>query len=212
MLIITILLFTCILIAVNSFVIILVYGLFEYSIIPVIICMLLIIIFRIWFYRRCRKYIKYNKNIKQIGDFIVKDANNEGIIKFVKNNGLYECLSNKDKISMDLNGFLLKISFIRAYVVRQLRYKSVSEKLKISSLFKLKLKCEKIKYTKIWLVIDNKKYLIMNSSKYTKNTILSKEISKSMFASMYTSNRTFLNSNVIEKIDEKIYLNYYKFY
>ena len=77
-------------------------------------------------------------------------------------------------------------------------------------MFSINLKC-KCKYDRLYLVINNHKYLVV-SNNFSKNTILSSEISKAKFAAMYSSLRSYFSSNVIIEIDEKIYLDYYKFY
>lgn len=208
--IISVVLFICMFASFLSFIVLLCVGMFPYIIIPIILFFILFLMFRIWFYHRCRKYINLNKNIIEIDSFIQSDDKQVGFIKFLSNNGLYSCVNNNSCISFDLKGFLLKKSFIRAFVIRQIRYKTISNKLKISKLFSLKLKC-RYKYEKLFLIIDNHKYLIQSNG-ISKNTFISSEISKSKYAAMYSSMRTFYDSNVIQEVNEKIYLEYYKFY
>ena len=163
-----------------------------------------------WFFHRCRKYINLNRNIIKIDNFINKYDNKEGAIIFNSFNNEYICKNNGSEIKFNLKGFMLKKSFIRAFVIRQIRYKSVSNKLKISKLFSIKLKC-KLKYNKLYLIIDDHKYLIFSNG-VSRNTFLSAEISMSKYAAMYLSAKTFIYGNVIEEINEKYYLEEYKFY
>lgn len=186
------------------------FRLYQYAIIPFIIFCIFLLIFKIWFNHRCRKYINLNRNIVHIEKFIQARGKNEGYIIFSSINGIYSCVGNDSIIRFDLNGFILKKSFIRAFIIRQIRYKAVSKKLKISKLFSIKLKC-KCKYDKINLVINNHSYLIYLNG-VSKNSFLSSEISKAKFASMYNSTRNYFTSNRVEVINEKIYLDYYKFY
>lgn len=193
-----------------SFILSFPFRLYQYAIIPFIIFCIFLLILRMWFYHRARKYINLNRNIIHIEKFIQAREKNEGYIIFSSINGIYSCMGNDSIIRFDLNGFIFKKSFIRAFIVRQIRYKSVSNKLKISKLFSIKLKC-KCKYDKIYLVINNHNYLIF-SNNVSKNTFLSSEISKAKFAAMYSSIRHYFASNVVKSINEKIYLDYYKFY
>lgn len=208
--IVSIALFSFMIISLISFILLFPFGLYQYAIIPFIIFLILLIVFRMWFYHRCRKYINLNKNIIKIKDFIQTNDYNEGIITFCSRDGIYSCLSDRTTISFNLKGFIFKKSFIRAFVIRQIRYKTVSNKMKISKLFSINLKCE-CKYDKLYLVINNDSYLIASNG-ISKNTFLSAEISKSKFAAMYSSARTYFSSNIVREIDEKIYLEKYKFY
>ena len=198
----SIVLFILLILSFLSFILLFPFGLYQYAIIPLIIFFILLLFFR--------KYINLNKVIINIEKFIQINAQNEGSISFSSNNDVYSCVENDEIISFSLKGFILKKSFIRAFIVRQIRYKTVSNKLKISKLFSIRLKC-KCKYDKLYLFINKHKYLIF-SNNISKNTFLSSEISKSKFAAMYNSARTYFASNVVEKINEKIYLDFYKFY
>ena len=208
--IISVLLLILLIVSFVSFILSFPIGLYQYAIIPFIIFCSFLLMLRMWFYHRCRKYINLNRNIIHIEKFIQTRGENEGYIIFSSINGIYSCVGNDSIIRFDLNGFICKKSFIRAFIVRQIRYKAVSNKLKISKLFSLNLKC-KCRHDKIYLVINNHNYLIY-SNDVSKNTFLSSEISKSKLAAMYSSIRNYFASNVVEEISEKIYLDYYKFY
>ena len=160
-----------------------------------------------WFFHRCRIFIHMNRNIVNIHKFIQKKGNEHYII-FRSRGYSYICENKNDYITFNLRNFLLKKSFIRAFVIRQIRYKTISNKLKISKLFSIRLKCE---YDKFFLVIDNHRYLIVNNG-ISKNTIFSSEISKANFGAMYMSRLTFVSNNNIEEINEKLYLDKYVFY
>ena len=151
-----------------------------------------------------------NRNIINIDKFIQNDEMNDGYITFSSSGNVYKCQNGTESIIFDLHNFILKRSFIRAFVIRQIRYKTISNKLRIAKLFSIKLKV-KSKYNRIFLIIDNKKYLIFVNG-LSKNSIISSEISKANFSAMFTSIRTFVSSNSVENINEKVYLDYYKFY
>jgi hypothetical protein len=193
-----------------SFLILFPLGLYQYTIIPFAIFCILLLLFRMWFYHRCRKYIDLNKDIISIENFIQGNDKNEGYIRFNSENNSYSCVCNDSIIRFNLKGFILKKSFIRAFIVRQIRYKAVSNKLKIAKLFSLKLKSN-FKYNKLYLIINIHTYLILMNG-ISINTIFSSEISNSNFAALYSSLRTFMAGNVIIDINEKIYSDYYKAY
>ena len=199
--IVSILLLLLFILLVICLIVLLFFGLYIYTVIPIFFLLIDFLFFRSWIYHRCRKYININKNIIRISDFIQKKDCLEGFITFKSNNSEYYCKNNDSVIRFNLNGFLLKKSFIRAFVIRQIRYKTISNKLKIAKLFSIRLKC-KLKYNKLFLVIDNHKYLIYSNG-VSKNTFLSSEISKSKYGVMYLSRRVFKTSNNIEEIDEK---------
>ena len=207
--ILSIILFIPVITSIPVLILLLILGLFPYTIIPTILFCCFYVLFRIWFYYRCKKYIDLNKNIIKINYFIKTNNKKEGTICFNSFDGKYLCKNNNGEfIKFDLKGFLLKKSFIRAFVVRQIRYKVVSNKLKISKLFLLKLK-GKYKYDKLYLIIDNHKYLVFSNG-VSRNTIISSEISKSKYGSLYNSVRTYFGGNVVEEVNERIYLNKYK--
>lgn len=193
-----------------SFILLFPFELYQYAIIPFIILCIFILMFRMWFYHRCRKYINLNKNIIDIKKFIQTNDKNEANITFYSHGDIYLSRTDDSIIEFNLKGFALKKSFIRAFVVRQIRYKAVSKKLKISKLFSINLKCD-YKYDKLYLIINGHKSLIFSNG-ISKNTLLSSEISKAKFAAMYSSHRAYSSSNAVEEMNEKIYLDYYKFY
>lgn len=186
------------------------FNMLPYIIIPVVFLLVNLLAFRIWFYHRCRIFIQMNRNIINIDKFIQNDEMNDGYITFSSSGNVYKCQNGTESIIFDLHNFILKRSFIRAFVIRQIRYKTISNKLRIAKLFSIKLKV-KSKYNRIFLIIDNKKYLIFVNG-LSKNSIISSEISKANFSAMFTSIRTFVSSNSVENINEKVYLDYYKFY
>lgn len=208
--IVSILLFCFLIVLFVWFILMFPFGLYQYAIIPFILFCILFIFFQIWFYHRCRKYINLNKTIVKIDNFIQKRGNNEGYIIFSSTKNIYSCEGKNSTINFNLEGFIFKKSFIRAFIIRQIRYKTITNKLKISKLFSRKLKC-KCKYDKIYLIINNHKYLIY-SKNTSINTFLSSEISKAKFAAMFISFRSYFFCNEVKEINEKIYLDYYKFY
>ena len=68
-----------------SFILLFPFELYQYAIIPFIILCIFILMFRMWFYHRCRKYINLNKNIIDIKtiDTLLTD-----LFEFIKSNTL----------------------------------------------------------------------------------------------------------------------------
>ena len=75
-----------------------------------------------------------NLNINKIKDCFDKTA----IIEFERNNGKWIC--KNDEIVLDLQGYLFQKSFIIAWIVRSIRYGTVSSQLEIIKLLNMNLK------------------------------------------------------------------------
>lgn len=145
-----------------------------------------------------------NYNVSNILD-AVENIENEKIITFYNKNGIWFC--DKVNLKMDLIGFLFPKSFIRAYVIRNLRYEVISNKKPLIKLFKKKLFVGNKTNIYIKFIIDNsiKKIRIVTNG-ISKNSFLSKEITISRYYKIFSSMRMINRYlNVITEINEKIY-------
>lgn len=134
--------------------------------------------------------------------------NGINIIEFkLKNNNW---ISEKDKgLYFTLDSYLFKKSFIIARIIRELRKPVVNNKLNLSTLLNWKLKINNIDNLVVRFVDKNdiKEYILVKDY-ISKNTILSRAISKSRYYDLYLSNRSYSKYiKKIEKINENIYLN-----
>ena len=153
------------------------------------------------------RYPKNNINGCITINNIKKSTNFAHDFVFINNNGIWEYSYGECKISIDLQGYLFPKAFIRAYVVRNLRYcncKSLYEFLK------LKLLIKKYKKYDIYIVFregkQNKKLLISKQGK-TMNSILSQFITKSRYYLRFMFIKSIISlKDIPADINEKKYL------
>lgn len=114
---------------------------------------------------------------------------------------------NNNIIEFNFNHYLFKTSFIKAYLIRNLQYKYISQKKPISSLMRYTVNLKDIDSLDLIIVKGNKSKLIkICRNGISKNTILSREITKSHFYKSYISAviyKEFMESVIT--INERIY-------
>lgn len=185
--------------------------LFYYYSIAIFFCTIILYLFiSIIFFKYTNKQLekeKHNLKSLKLMKCICKE-NGINIIEFkLKNNNW---ISEKDKgLYFTLDSYLFKKSFIIARIIRELRYPVVNNKLNLSTLLNWKLKINNIDNLIVRFVDKNdiKEYILVKDY-ISKNTILSRAISKSRYYDLYLSNRSYSKYiKKIEKINENIYLN-----
>jgi len=105
---------------------------------PIVLATVSMILF--WEYTR-----QYLKNEVEEFKNISLPKNNETniVLKFVNQNGVWTYRHDNREIKINLKGYLFPTSFIKSYVIRQLRYQLVNKKLPLTDLFRRKLLIEK---------------------------------------------------------------------
>lgn len=182
----------------------------EYAIIPVIVALGLVILIRKIFYSYVRKY-----PLNDTKDFISKniyklvvDSIDFWSISFILKEGVWICEKNGEKVALDLKGFIFPKSFIRAYVIRNLRYKTIDKKTPLYQLYANKYRIDEFKNKDIKLQLcDDSSYVVRDGvSIYG---FISREITKSRSRYMFNTNRSLFSAKKnIVSINEKIYLTY----
>lgn len=173
---------------------------------PIVLATVSMILF--WEYTR-----QYPKNEVEEFKNISLPKNNETniVLKFVNQNGVWTYRHDNREIKINLKGYLFPTSFIKSYVIRQLRYQLVNKKLPLTDLFRRKLLIEKYSANNIYIeTIYNKKTIrtIVVKKGVSLHTWLSQLISQSS----YYGDLLFMRSLVSLKrnksfIDEVIYNN-----
>lgn len=155
---------------------------------------------------------KQKENLLMISNINIKSLiNDKGFIEFEKIDGKW--VNKQDTtIVFNLQGYLFQKSFIMAWLIRNIRYKAVSNKLKLIKLLNFKLKIPFYKELKIRFISPKKtkeKIIVLNY--ISKNTLLTKSINKSRYYKFFGrySVKTMME---IEFINEKVFLEYYKKY
>lgn len=182
---------------------------YYYSIAIFAINIILYLTISISFFKYSNKQLEKEKYVLRsfkLRKCICKEGNINVIEFILKDN---KWVNKKDvNFFFSLDNYLFKKPFIIARIVRELRYSIISNQLALSKLLNLKLRINKIdnlivrfvdgKHTKEYVVVKN--YI-------SKNTILSRNVSKSRYYDCYFSNRTYCKyMKRIEKINENIYL------
>lgn len=205
-LILTVLFLALIIVGISLFLLIDFKENFSYFLVYYILA--LIILFIISFIFFC-KYVNYYPrpergiyNTKFNVYNAIKLENNIKYIDFTLNdNGFFICeTKNLSKLKLDLRGFIFKKNYIRSYVVRNLRYQTVSNKLKFNRLFNCKLKISKIDNLILRINIKNKKFLYCVVNEYiSRYSLICKLINELKYYS-------FLISLVPPRIHKPIFL------
>jgi hypothetical protein len=157
--------------------------------------------------------MQYPKN--EVEEFInislPKNIETNIVLKFVNQNGVWTYNYDNQEIKINLKGYLFPTSFIKSYVIRQLRYQLVNKKLPLTDLFRRKLPIEKYAANNIYIeTINNKRIIrsIVVRQGVSLHTLFSQLISQSS----YYRDLLFMRSLVSLKrnksfIDEVIYNN-----
>lgn len=107
----------------------------------------------------------------------------------------------------DLGKYLFKKSFILAYIIRQVRYPTISKSLKAIKLFEKKLKV--VRYENVIVrFIDGEKikeYEVVKNY-VSKNTTLSKSITKAKWYDHFLDNRSSTYIRRIIEMNENVFL------
>ncbi len=183
---------------------------YYYSIVIFFMVMILYLFISIIFFKHTNKILEKEKYILKSFKLIkcIRKENEINIIEFKLNNNKW--VSEKDEsLSFAINNYLFRKSFIIARIIRELRYPIVSNQLNLSKLLKLKLKINNIKNLILRFDDGNdiKEYILVKEY-ISKNTVLSRAISKSRYYELYLSNRSYYKyMKKTEKINENIYLN-----
>lgn len=135
----------------------------------------------------------------------------ESIIHVVNNNGTW--YFNKDEdYSLELKGYFFQKSFIRSFIIRQLRYDFINKERSIKKLFKLKVFLPKLKDLNITICFHNKKKtkfkkILVNG--VSKHSVLSQMITQARFYKKYLFMKSMVGFLNTEKrnMNEKWYLN-----
>ena len=172
--------------------------------------MILYLFISIIFFKQTNKQLEKERNTLKSFKLIkcIDRENGVNIIEFKFNNGKWINEKNEDLI-FALDNYLFKKSFIIARIIRELRYPIVSNQLILSKLLNLNLKINNIDNLIVRFVDGNdiKEYVLVNKC-ISKNTILSRAISKSRYYDLYLSNRSYSKyMKKLKKINENIYLN-----
>lgn len=149
----------------------------------------------------------YTKKFKKL---LIKT---EGIyvIRFIKKNGLWVCENNSQIIKLNLGKYLFQKSFLISYVVRNLRYPLISNKLPLKCLFANKYFIKKPLHVKLELLDGDKKSekIIVNNG-VSRYGFIAKRITFSPFYLSAFSNRHYNTiRNHKSYFDERRYKQFY---
>lgn len=126
-------------------------------------------------------------------------------IVFEKKNGKWICEKDSD-IAFDLNGYLFQKSFITAWITRNIRYSTVSNRLKLIKLLSFRLKVKSHKNLRVSFINGTKRkdYCLVKNY-VSRHTILTRAINKSKYHERF-GRYTFNYMKRVHTVNEKIYL------
>ena len=182
---------------------------YYYSIPLFIIGLILYIIEYCFFNRYTMKYPRNDMLEFENFDYkkAIKKEDGMNLIIFVNDHGIWSCEYFNKIIRLDLRGYLFQKSYLRAFVIRNLRYASISNKKPLKYLFKKKL-YSGYNYD-IFLKTISKKTILKKivCKGVSINTLISLMINKSRYYKSFITARTaYRLENFIGPINEKIYM------
>ena len=182
---------------------------YYYSIPLFIIGLILYIIEYCFFNRYTMKYPRNDMLEFENFDYkkAIKKEDGMNLIIFVNDHGIWSCEYFNKIIRLDLRGYLFQKSYLRAFVIRNLRYASISNKKPLKYLFKKKL-YSGYNYD-IFLKTVSKKTILKKivCKGVSINTLISLMINKSRYYKSFITARTaYRLENFIGPINEKIYM------
>lgn len=151
---------------------------------------------------------KYNTNFN-IYSAIIKDSKCN-YINFKYVNGFFICESkNTSKVKLNLRGLIFKKTFIKSYVIRNLRYEIISSKLNFNKLFNKKIKIPTLNNLTLRIEMKNKFYtyeIVKNNISYLNlwcQIFTFSKYYKKAFSRFFRVKHSFLND--ISIINEELY-------
>ena len=155
-----------------------------YFTVPMFFAMIWFLIASFLFYSKAKKYPLnditeyYVQNFKQY--FVLNGC--EQSIYFEKKEGVWVCDNNKYQIKLDLRGYWFQKSYLKSYVIRNLRYPIISNKRSFLELFNNKCYIREVN-TSLILIDGNKTEKISIIDKgITKYGFIAKEITIAPYA------------------------------
>lgn len=183
---------------------------YYYSILLFVIGLILYIIEYCFFNIYTMKYPRNDMVEFENFDYkkAIKKEDKLNLIIFVNDHGIWNCVYSNKIIRLDLRGYLFQKSYLRAFVIRNLRYTSISNKKPLKYLFKKKF-YSKYNYDIFLKTISKKSNVVKIVCKGVSiNTLLSLMINKSRYyKSFITARSAYQLENFIGPINEKIYMN-----
>lgn len=182
---------------------------YEYSIALGFISIVLYLVVSITFFKYTNKTLKKEKNnlILLSINKIKSSVEGTSVIEFERIGNKWICKKD-DNILLDLQGYLFQKSFIMAWIIRNIRYSSISNQLKLIKLLNFKLKVKNNENLKIRFMVGTKckEYLIVENY-ISKNSILTRSIIKSKYYLCFLSAYSLKYMKEVKRINEKIYLD-----
>lgn len=164
----------------------------------------------IFFSKHTNKYpLKISDELLKISFNIKKNENLDIIVK--KEQGLWIFNLNNMEFEMDLKGYIYPKSFIRSFIIRQLRYSYANKERSIKKLFKINVYLSKYKSNNIvisYKLGDKIKSKTVLKQGMSKHTVLSQLISQTRFYKKYFFMKTISSfGETSERMSEKWYLS-----
>lgn len=189
-------------------------GLDVACLISMFCAMMTYLVGAILFYKKTNKFplndiSEYNAtNFKK---FIVKNDNCL-IIYFVRKDGLWICENDKQQIKLDLSGYFFQKAYLISFVVRNIRYPLISDKLPLKYLFKNSFPIKKGINIKLVMIDGVKKDDIMVvKNGISKYGFVAKTITMAPFYLSTFSNRHYHSiRNMKTYMDEERYKCFYR--
>ena len=182
---------------------------YYYSIGVFFIVIVFYLLISIIFFKHTNKQLEKNKDVLRSFELkkTMKKENEIRLIELKFENNKWICVNNEN-IAFELDNYLFKKSFIIAKVIREIRYPTVSNRIRLNSLLNFKLKINNIDNLVIRFKNGGKtKEYFLVKNHISKNTVLSRAVNKSKYYEFYLSNRLYARYlGEICEIDEKIYL------
>ncbi len=142
----------------------------------------------------------------------VTNINDNNVICFEKQAGVWVCDNGERKVVLDLTGYPFQRAYLISYVVRNMRYKFISQKLPLKYLFQYSFPINKRIDIKLLLIDGNRRKKITVVKKgISKYSFMARQITLSAFYYHLFSNESYQSIRRHKTyIDEKKYKSFFK--
>ena len=180
----------------------------DYFIAALILSLMVYLSVTAVFYRYTNRITNRLKDVLLLfsANSMAKKLSNEHIIIFEKKDGAWICQSDLP-IILDLNGYLFEKSFILAWIIRNLRYSTISDRQPLKRIYSFQCPIKRFKKVTVRF-IDNGKpfdYVIVKNG-VSCHTLLTRVITKARYCLDLSGRYSATRFKDVESINEEQYL------
>ena len=181
---------------------------YYYFVAALILSLMVYLSVTVAFYRYTNRITNRLKDVLLLfsANSMAKRFSDEHIIIFEKKEGEWICQSDPS-IILNLNGYLFEKSFILAWIIRNLRYRTISDRQPLKRIYSFQHPIKRFKKVMVRFIDKGKPfdYIIVKNG-VSRHTILTRAITKARFCLDLSGRYSATRFKDVESINEKQYL------